>query len=81
MDETLLLEHSQGIKKLGHKDLDELGGETLELILFDQLVKVGAKELEDEAEMVPVDEGIPEAKDVVGIVGISGFIKLWSTNQ
>lgn len=56
MDQSGVLEDSQSVKKLSHEDFDELGAQTLELILFDQLVEIGGQQFKDETEMVPVDK-------------------------
>ena len=41
MDQPCVLEHSEGIQQLGGKHFDELGAQALELVLFDEFVKVG----------------------------------------
>ena len=40
MDQSCILEHSEGIQKLGSKHFDELRAQTLELVLFDEFVKI-----------------------------------------
>lgn len=75
VDESCILEDGEGIEKLSHEDFDELGAETLELILFDEFIEVGGEELKDETEMVSVDEGVAEAKDVVLVGGIEVLVQ------
>ena len=41
VDEARVLQNGQRVEKLRHEDLDELGAETLELVLLNQLVEVG----------------------------------------
>jgi len=60
MYKASLFEDRQSIQKLCHEYLDELCTQTLELILFDQLVKVGRKQLEHKTEMTSMDERVPQ---------------------
>lgn len=41
MDEPRILQHSEGIQQLRHKYFDQLSTKTLELVLFDELIKIG----------------------------------------
>ena len=76
VDESCILEDGEGIEKLSHEDFDELGAETLELILFDEFIEVGGEELKDETEMISVDEGVAETEDVVLVGGIEVLVQL-----
>ena len=58
MNEAGLLEYRERVQKLCRKDLHELSAEALELVLLDKLVEVRRQQLEDEAQVVFVDEGI-----------------------
>lgn len=40
MDETCFFKHRQSVQELRRKDFDELSAEALELVLFDEFVKV-----------------------------------------
>jgi len=76
VDESCFLEDGKSIEKLSHEDFDELGAETLELILFYEFVEVGGEELKDETEMVSVDKRVAEAEDVVFVGGIESLVQL-----
>jgi hypothetical protein len=76
VDEAGLIEDGQAVEELGGEDADEGGGEAAEGVLLDELVKVGGEELEDEAKVGVVNEGVLEAEDVVCIVGIPRIIEL-----
>ena len=58
MDQARLLEYGKRIQELGREHLDELGTETLELILLDQLVKVARQQLKDETQMAAMNERV-----------------------
>lgn len=51
-----LLKYRQRVQQLGSKHLHELCAQPLELVLFDQLVKVGRQELEHQTQVTSVDE-------------------------
>lgn len=76
MDQSCFLEDGESIEKLSHEDFDELGAETLKLILFDEFVEVGGEELKDETEVVSVDKRVTEAEDVVFVGGIESLVQL-----
>ena len=40
MNKTGIFQHRQGIQELGHEHFDKLCTQALELVLFDQFVKV-----------------------------------------
>jgi hypothetical protein len=50
----------------------------LELVLFNQLVKVRGQQLKDETEMVAVDKGISQTKNVMFVVWITALVQLQS---
>jgi hypothetical protein len=56
MNKAGFLQNRQGIEKLCHENLDKLCAQALELILFDKFVEVRRKQLENEAQMAPMDE-------------------------
>ncbi len=64
-----------------HKDFDELGAQALELILFDQFVKVRGQQLKDETEMVAMDKRISEAKNMMFVAWITGLVQLQRGEQ
>lgn len=76
VDESCFFEDGESIEKLSHEDFDELGAETLELILFYEFIEVGGEELKDETEMVSVDKRVAEAEDVVFVGGIKSLVQL-----
>lgn len=75
MDETGILKDGHGIEKLSHENFDKLCAKTLKLVLLDEFVEVGREEFEYETEVITVDEGVPETKDVMLIIGIAAFIQ------
>lgn len=77
MDQPRVLQDGHGVEQLRGEDLDELRGEALELVLLDELVQVGREQLEDETEVVPVDEGVFEAEDVVFVVWVALCVQLY----
>lgn len=50
--------------------------QTAELILFDEFVQVHAQQLEDQAEMLAVDEGVAESKEMVVVVLVEFAVDL-----
>jgi hypothetical protein len=56
VNEACILQYCQCIQELRHEDFDKLGAQPLELILFDQLIEVRRKQLENQTEMLPVNE-------------------------
>jgi hypothetical protein len=76
MNEASFFEHRESIQKLSHENLYELRTQPLELILLDQLIEVGGKQLENKAKMAAVDERVAKAQNVMFIMGITGFVEL-----
>ena len=74
--QTCILQDSHGVQKLCHEDLDQLRAQALELVLLDELVQVGRKQLEYETEMVLVNEGIPQAENMMFVMRIALIIEL-----
>lgn len=68
MNDLGLLQHGQGIEELRRKDANETRTETTERILLDELVEIVGEELENEAEVGVVNEGVLEPKHVVLVV-------------
>ena len=76
VNEPCFLQHRQRVQELTHEDLDQLGAQTLELILLDQLVKVRRQKLKDQAQMASMDERVAETENVVFVVRIARFVEL-----
>lgn len=58
MNEARFFKDCQRVQKLRREHLDELCAQALELILFDELIKVRRKKLEDKTEMISVNERV-----------------------
>ena len=63
------------------ENLHELCTQPLELILLDQFVKVGGKELEHQTQVVTVDERIPQPQDVMFVVRIVLVVQLPESSE
>ena len=51
----------------------------MELILLDELVEIRRQQLENKAQMILVDEGVSEAKNVVLVVRIALIVQLYAS--
>ena len=58
MDQSRLIEQGKPIQQLLRKDADQGRAQASELVLLDQLVQVDTKQLEDQAQVLPMNEGI-----------------------
>ena len=76
VDQTGLVEHRERVQELLGEDADERGAEAAERVLLDELVEIRRQELEDEAQMAAVNEGIAQAQDVMLVVRVPGAIEL-----
>lgn len=76
VDQSCFLEHGHGVQQLGGEHLDELCAETLELILFDELIEVGREQLEDETKVVAVNERVEQSEDMMFVLRITLIVQL-----
>lgn len=76
MNKPRLVQQGQSVEELLRKDSDESGAETTELVLLDELVKVDAEELEHEAEVLPVYEGILQSEEVMIVILVEFTVEL-----
>ena len=74
MNQPRVFEDAQRVEELRGEDFHELRAQALELVLLDQLVKVGREELEDETKMVFVDEGVSQPQYVVLVLRVALII-------
>jgi hypothetical protein len=63
------------------KDLDELGTETLELVLLDELVEIGAETFEYQTEVTLVYKRLDHPEDVPLVVAVPLSIELQSLER
>ena len=68
MNKMRLVQQTQRVQQLLGKDADEGRTQSTELVLLDEFVEVDAEKLERETQMLPVNESILEAKEMVVIV-------------
>ena len=78
MDQPSIFEDGESIQQLRSENFDELCAEALELVLLDQLVQVGREQLKHQAQMVFVDERVPQSKNVVLIMRVALLVQLRS---
>lgn len=76
VNQPCFFKHRQALEQLLSENLDQLSTQTLELVLLDQLVQIGRKTLENQAEMILVCEGIQHPQYVESIFGIMLPIEL-----
>ena len=76
MYQPCLFQNIQGVQKLCGEDLYKLRAQTLELVLLDKLVEIRRQQLEDEAQVVFVDERVPQSQDVVLVLRVALAIQL-----
>jgi hypothetical protein len=76
VDETGLVEERETVQELLRKDAHEGGAEAPELVLLDELVEVDAQQLKHEAQVLPVDERVLEAEQVVVVVLVELGVEL-----
>ena len=76
MNEAGLFEYRERVQELGRENLHKLSAEALELVLLDKLVEVRRQQLEDEAQVVFVDERVPETKDMVLVMWVALLVEL-----
>ena len=74
MNKTGIFQHRQGIQELRHEHFDELCTQALELVLFDQFVKVWGEQLENETQMTAMNKRIPKPENVMLVVRIARFV-------
>ena len=53
----------------------------MELVLLDELVQVGRQQLKDKAQVVFVDERVPESKDVMLVVWVALLVELCEDDE
>lgn len=68
VDEAGLVEQGQAVEQLLSKHTHQGGAKASELVLLDQFVQVDAKEFENQAEMLAMDEGILQSQQMVVVV-------------
>lgn len=76
MDQFGLAKQCQAIEQLLRKYSHECGTQTTELVLLDQLVQVNAEQLKDKAKMLPVDERVLQAQEMVVVVFVHLLVQL-----
>ena len=76
MNQPGVFEHRQAFEQLLRENLDELGTETLELVLLDQLVQVGRETFKDKTQVVLVGEGVVHSKDMIFVPWIVRVVEL-----
>lgn len=72
MYQTRFVQESQAVQELLGENPDQCGTKTPELVLLDQFVQVDAKELKDQAQVLPVYESVLESQKMMVVV----FVKL-----
>mmetsp|Transcript_27372 Transcript_27372/g.71043 ORF Transcript_27372/g.71043 Transcript_27372/m.71043 type:complete len:486 (+) Transcript_27372:856-2313(+) len=75
VDDARVPQHHQRVEDLGEEDAEEVHAEAAELIVLDELVKIDAEQLEDEAEVLPVHKEVMEAHDVVLVLGVTARVE------
>lgn len=58
MYQTSLVKQCETVEKLLGKHANQSSAESSKLVLFDKLVKIDAKELKDQAEMLAMNESV-----------------------
>lgn len=76
MNQPRLVEQRKPVKQLLGKDSDQRRAQPAELVLFDELVQVDAQQLEDQAQMLPVNECILEPEQMMIVVLVELGVEL-----
>ncbi len=76
VDQPRLVQQSEAVEKLLREDSDQRGAEATELVLLDQLVQIDTQQLEHQAQVLPMDEGVLEPQQVVVVVLVKLRIEL-----
>ena len=76
VDEPRLVQQGQAIQQLLCKDPDQGGAEAAELVLLDELVQIDAQQLEHQAQVLAVDEGVLESQEMVVVVLVQLGVEL-----
>lgn len=76
MYESSLIEKSQSIQQLLCKNPDKSCAQSSKLILFDKLVKIDTEKLEYEAEVLSMNEGVFQSKEMMVVIFVEFLIKL-----
>jgi hypothetical protein len=70
MDHSLLSQESKCCKELDCEASDKSKRDTLEIVVFDELVEVDTKQLKGDAQMITEVEVIIEVHDIGGVLGV-----------
>lgn len=62
VDKSSLLQYTEAVKQLLREDADKLQAETLELVLFDELVQVGREALEHQTQVAFVSKRVEKSQ-------------------
>lgn len=81
MNQMRLVQQTQGIQQLLCKHANKGGAQSAELVLLDELVEVDAKQFERKAQMLPVNECVLEAKQMVVVVLVVLTVELWDVSR
>jgi hypothetical protein len=76
VDQLCLSQQSKTVDQLLSENAYKGRGQSAELILLDQLVKVDAEQLEDQTQVLPVDEGILQSQQMVVVVLVHLLVQL-----
>lgn len=76
MYQSGLVEQSQSVQKLLCKHSNKCCAEAPKLVLFDKLIEVDTKQLENKTEMLSMDEGVLQTQKVVIIIFIELGVEL-----
>ena len=71
-----LVQETKGVQELLSKHPHKRGTQPSELILLDQLVKVDAEQFETQTEVLPVNEGILQPKEMMVVVLVKLVVEL-----
>ena len=76
MNQASLVKQREAVKELLSKNTDQSSAESSELVLLDELVKVNAQELENQAKMLAVDKCVLEPQKMVVVVLVEFRVEL-----
>lgn len=76
MDDMRLVQKTQRIEELLRKHADQGCTQPAELVLLDQFVEIDTQQLEDQAEVLPVDEGVLQPEKVVIVILVEFVVEL-----
>lgn len=75
MDDAGLVQHTEGIQKLGCKDANQTHSQSAELVLFDKLIQIDRQQLKHKTEVPPVNKCVLQPQNVVSVVDIVPLVQ------